>query len=408
MEQQWVESMLGKLSQIGREPQGVSRLAYSDADMKAREFMIHIMQESGLTVRVDSIGNIIGRLDGKNPDASIVVTGSHLDTIPYGGIYDGAVGVIGGLAAIKRLQTMGPLEHPVELVIFAATEASRFGLMMIGSKAMAGMASRHTWSKAKDSAGISLSEALQAKGFTLQELNSVSRVKDNIKAFVELHIEQGMVLEKEKKQIGIVETVAAPTMIKVTINGEAGHIGSIPLEDRHDALVSAAMIVLAVQSIALEQSHYGTLATVGQLITSPGTVSVIPSQVELWIDLRGVDQENIIETLQEIKDAVSTIADEQETLVAIDILFSEKPVQMDHYVSGMIEKACKEEGISCKPMNSGGGHDAMNMAHLAPAGIIFIPCRDGISHNAREFADPADIMAGIHILTKTLYDLAKQ
>jgi len=407
MDQQWVEKMLGKLSQIGRGQQGVSRLAYSDADMYAKEFMIRIMRESGLTVRVDSIGNIIGRLDGINPDASIVVTGSHLDTIPDGGNYDGAVGVVGGLAAVKRLQTLGPLNHPIELVIFAAAESSRFGLMMLGSKAMSGMANRHAWSKAKDSSGVSLAEALQAKGFSLQELEKVSRVKDNIKAFVELHIEQGTVLEKAKKQVGVIETVAAPTMIKVTINGEAGHTSSIPMEDRHDPLVSAATIVLAVQSIALEQSHYGTLATVGQLITSPGTISVIPSQVELWIDLRGVDQENIIETIQEIKDAVSTIADEQETLVAIDMLFSEKPVQMDSYVTRMIETACKDKNISYKRMNSGGGHDAMSMAHLAPSGIIFIPCKGGISHSPREFAEPADIMAGIDVLTSTLYELAK-
>lgn len=407
MDQQWVETMLGKLSQIGRGPQGVSRLAYSDADICAKEFMIRIMRENGLTVRMDSIGNIIGRLDGVNPDASIVITGSHLDTVPDGGIYDGAVGIIGGLAAIKRLKELGPLSHSIELVIFAAAESSRFGLMMIGSKAMAGMGSRHAWSKAKDSSGISLPEALQAKGFSLQELDKVSRVKENIKAFVELHIEQGMVLGKAKKQIGIIETVAAPTLIKVTINGEAGHAGSIPMEDRHDALVSAATIVLAVQSIALEQAHYGTVATVGQLITTPGTISVIPSQVELWIDLRGVDQENIIETIQEIKDAVSTIADEQETLVAIDMLFSEKPVQMDSFVTRIIEAACTDEKVSYKRMNSGGGHDAMNMAHLAPAGIIFIPCKDGISHSPREFAEPADIMKGIDILTKTLYELAK-
>ncbi|MBP1764425.1 MAG: amidase, hydantoinase/carbamoylase family [Firmicutes bacterium] len=407
MDQEWVEKMLGKLAQIGCGPQGINRLAYSDADMHAKEFMIRTMRDNGLTVRVDSIGNIIGRLEGTVPDASIVATGSHLDTVPDAGRYDGALGVVGGLAAIRRLQSLGPLQHPVELIIFAAAESSRFGLVMIGSKAMAGMASRYAWGKAKDSAGISLAEALETKGFGLNDLDKVARVRDSIKAFVELHIEQGTSLEKTKKQIGIIETVAAPTMIKVTINGETGHTGSIPMEERHDALVSAATIVLAVQSIALDQSPYGTLATVGQLTTAPGTPNVIPSQVELWIDLRGVDQENIIDTIQEIKDAVSTITDEQETLAAIDMLFSEKPIQMDEYVIRKIETACLEKNISFRRMNSAGGHDAMNMAHLAPAGIIFIPCKGGISHSPREFADPADIMAGIDILTQTLYELAK-
>jgi len=365
------------------------------------------MRGAGLAVHFDPIGNIIGRLEGTDPNAPAVITGSHLDTVPEGGGYDGAVGVVAGLAAIKFLQSSGTLTHPLELIIFAAEESSRFGFMTIGSKAMTGMASRYAWSKAKDPAGVTLEKVLRDRGYNLREVDGASRVKDKIKAFVELHIEQGSFLENAEKKIGVVETIAAPTMLKITVEGVAKHAGSTPMDDRHDALVSAAMIVLAVQSIALEQSHCGTVATVGQLKVSPGAMNVIPGLVELWVDLRGVEQESIIETLQDIKDAVSTIADGQETPIAIDVMLSEKPVQMHEMVVQKIEDICISDKIPYQRMNSGAGHDAMNMARLTPTGMIFIPCRGGISHNFEEFTKLADIQTGIEVLTKTLYDLAK-
>ncbi|MCX7781244.1 MAG: Zn-dependent hydrolase, partial [Negativicutes bacterium] len=295
----------------------------------------------------------------------------------------------------------------LELIIFAAEESSRFGFATMGSKAMAGLANLTAWSKAKDQAGITLAQALASQGLSFDRIQQAQRSKDSIKAFIELHIEQGARLERQGETIGIVDAIAAPTRLKMTVEGEAAHSGTTPMDDRRDALVSAAMIVLAVQEIAMEQSHRGTVGTVGALKVHPGVMNVVPGMVEMWVDIRGVDHDSIIETLQAIKDVVSDIAEEQETPVAIEVMSSEKPVHMHPEVIDTIDEVCDRLGVAYRRMNSGAGHDAMNMAQLAPAGMIFIPCRNGISHNPDEIAELDDIMAGIDVLTGTLRELAR-
>ncbi|EAX46730.1 amidase, hydantoinase/carbamoylase family [Thermosinus carboxydivorans Nor1] len=403
----WVNETIERIAQWGKGEQGVTRLAYTTVDLQAREYIMGLMREAGLTVRVDQIGNIIGRMDGTDPNAPAVVTGSHLDTVPEGGKYDGVVGVVGGLAAIKELKARGSLTHPVELIIFAAEESSRFGFATMGSKAMAGSANLLAWGKARDQEGNSFPDVLKRCGLDFQALTNASRSPGEIKAFVELHIEQGPILEKEGVQIGVVGAIAAPTRLKITIEGMAAHSGTTPMDQRQDALVSAAMVILAVQEVASEQSHKGTVGTVGAIKVYPNVMNVIPGRVEMWVDIRGVDHESIIETLQDIKDAVSTIAEAQETPVAIEVLSSDKPVQLHSDVIEVIETACRKLGVSYRHINSGAGHDAMNMAQIAPSGMIFIPCANGISHNPDEYASPKDIEAGICVLTEVLYELAK-
>ena len=205
----------------------------------------------------------------------------------------------------------------------------------------------------------------------------------------------------------MVEAIAAPTRMKMSVEGEAAHSGATPMGDRRDALVSAAMIILAVEEIALEQSHRGTVGTVGALKVHPGVMNVVPGKVELWIDIRGVDYESVIETIQEIKDTVSDIAEERETPVSIEVMSSEKPVQLNADIVAIIEGVCRKLDLPYRVMNSGAGHDAMNIAQIAPAGMVFIPCRGGVSHNPDEFASIDDIMAGIDVLEKSLYELAK-
>lgn len=407
MNKEWVAATIERISTWGKGKRGTSRLAFSAEDWQAKEYVIDLMKEAGLAVRIDSFGNIIGRLEGSNATAPAVATGSHLDTVPEGGDFDGIVGVVGGLAAIKELKSKGELTHPLELIIFAAEESSRFGYATMGSKVMAGTANLFAWNKVKDQNGIALSEALVAQGFDLEGINSAIRDKSELKAFVELHIEQGPVLEASETTIGIVSAIAAPTRLKITVEGMAAHSGATPMDQRQDALVSAAMIVLAVQEIALEQSHLGTVGTVGAMKVHPGVMNVVPGLVEMWVDIRGINHESIIEALQDIKDAISTIAEGQDTPVAIEVLSSDKPVLMDDTVKDSIEEACRRSGISYKRMPSGAGHDAMNMAHITSAGMIFIPCRSGISHNPEEHAQGEDIMAGIKVLTETLYQLAK-
>ncbi|WP_312423724.1 Zn-dependent hydrolase [Anaerospora hongkongensis] len=407
MDKEWIAATIKKISTWGKGTRGTSRLAFTAEDRQAKEYFISLMKEAGLAVRFDAFGNIIGRLEGRNPHAPAVVTGSHLDTVPEGGDYDGIVGVVGGLAAIKQLKEKGELTHPLELIIFAAEESSRFGFATMGSKVMAGTTNLSAWSKAKDQSGITLAEALEAQGFDLQGISNAIRQKQELKAFVELHIEQGPVLEADKTTIGIVSAIAAPTRLKITVEGMAAHSGTTPMDQRQDALVSAAMIVLAVQEIAMEQSHLGTVGTVGAMKVHPGVMNVVPGLVEMWVDIRGINHESIIEAMQDIKDAISTIAEGQDTPVSIEVLSSDKPVFMDDHIKGIIEESSRRLGISYKRMPSGAGHDAMNMAQLTAAGMIFIPCRNGISHNPEEYTQLEDIAAGVEVLTETLYQLAK-
>ena len=407
MDRDWVLHVFETISGFSRGEHGITRLALSEEELRARGYVVGLMQELGMKIRVDGIGNIIGRLEGTDPAAAPVIVGSHLDSVPEGGRYDGVLGVVGGLAAIRRIQATEHSQHPLELIIFTAEESSRFGFATMGSKAMAGVPDIKAWSKAKDQQGISFLEALAAAGLPTDDIGSASRVGEPIQAFVELHIEQGPVLEDEELEIGIVEAIAAPTRLKIKVEGTPGHSGTTPMHTREDALVTAAQIVLAVREVALSRYEDGTVGTVGNLKVYPGVMNVIPGIVEMWVDIRGVSHESIVETLQELKDEISIIAEAEGTTISIEVLTSDKPVKLHPMVINAVEEACKDLKVSYMRMNSGAGHDAMHMASIGPAGMIFIPCASGISHNPEESAAPADIMRGIDVLTRTLRKLAE-
>ncbi|EGO62421.1 Zn-dependent hydrolase [Acetonema longum] len=407
MDSKWIMDTIEAIAQYGKGQQGMDRQAFTEADRQARQYVTDLMGEIGLTVREDAFGNLIGRLPGKNPEAAAVVTGSHIDTVPEGGKYDGIVGVAGGLYALKELKGRGPLTHPLEVIVFMAEESSRFGFATMGSKVMAGQMNLLSWSKAKDQDGVKLSEALAGWGLDMNKLASAKRAPKEMKAFVEMHIEQGPVLERIGKKVGVVTAIAAPTRMKITVEGFAAHSGTTPMDERQDALVSAARIVLAVRESAMDQVHRGTVGTVGVLKVHPGAMNVVPGMVEMWVDIRGVDHDSIIECLQDIKDQVSTIADEQETPVSIAVMASDKPVILAEEIIDTIEDACDTLNIAYHRMHSGAGHDAMNIAALTPTGMIFVPSHKGISHNPDEYTSEEDIAAGVQVLTETLYQLAK-
>jgi N-carbamoyl-L-amino-acid hydrolase len=407
MDREWVLHVMETVSGYSRGETGITRLALSPEEMQAREYVSGLMQELGMKIRIDAIGNIIGRLPGTDPAAAPVIVGSHLDSVPEGGRYDGVLGVIAGLAAIRRIVKEGTTKHPLELIIFTAEESSRFGFATMGSKAMAGVADIKAWSKAKDPQGIGFMEALSAVGLQPEQIETVSRVGEPIHAFVELHIEQGPVLEDAGLAIGVVEAIAAPTRLKIKVEGTPGHSGTTPMDSREDALVTAAQIILAVREVALSRYGEGTVGTVGNIKVNPGVMNVIPGVAEMWVDIRGVNHESIVETLQELKDEISIIAEAEGTTVAIEVLTSDKPVRLHPTISAAVETACKDLKVSYRRMNSGAGHDAMHMAALCPTGMIFIPCTRGISHNPEEFAAPDDIMTGIDVLTRTMRALAE-
>lgn len=406
----WVLTQIEQVSQFSQDNTGITRLAFTPADHQARNYIISLMQTSGLIVHTDAIGNIIGRFlpEGIDNDSSpAVATGSYLDTVPSGGKYDGVLGIVCGLAAINRLKSQSDIRHPLEVIVFAAKESSRFNLPTIGSKAMAGLVTVATLNAIKDQDGIALSAELAAIGLQTKQISTASRSKNSIKGFVELHIEQGQVLEQGRIRIGIVDKVSAPTRLKIIVRGTAGHSGVAPIEERQDALVSAAMIILAVRNIAAEYEYQGAVATVTILKTYPGSINVIPGQVEMWVDIRGTEHESIIEILQEIKDAVSSIADDYNTPIAIEVLSSEKPILLDDTINQIIEAACCKLKQPSVRLDSRVSHDAMNIAHIAPAGVVLIPCKDGISYNICKDVASDDIAAGLDVLTESLYQLAK-
>jgi N-carbamoyl-L-amino-acid hydrolase len=407
MDKAWVEAAIARIGEFGKAERGYRRLAFSDADWAARDFVTGLMRDTGLAVRSDAFGNVIGHLPGRDAHAPAVGTGSHVDTVPEGGNYDGVVGTVGGLAAIRRLVGRGPLTHPLEFILFMSEESSRFGFATMGSKAMTGSANLTAWMKATDADGRDLPSVFAERGLDAAAIAAAARRPGELKAFVEMHIEQGPVLEEEKLQIGIVEGIAAPTRLKVVVSGIAGHSGATPMGRRRDALVSASRVVLAVQQAAQREAAHGTVGTVGVLKAHPGALNVIPGRVELMVDIRGIDRASIERAVGEVRAAMIEVAEAGRTPIAVETLAEDRPVLMDAHVVGTIEGACRQLGVRCRRMPSGAGHDAMNMARIAPAGMIFIPCRSGVSHNPDEYASPEDILTGVDVLTEALYDLAR-
>lgn len=406
MDKAWVVATLDGIARFGKGERGFSRLVFGEAEWGAVEYVTGLMREAGLAVRTDAFGNVIGRLEGREPGAPVVATGSHVDTVPEGGNFDGVVGVIAGLGALMRLKARGLLRRPVEVMVFRGEESARFSIHTMGSKVMAGIASVEAWRKLQDHGGATLAQALATRGLDLERIPEAVRRPEEFKAFVEVHIEQGPVLEEAGIPIGVVEAIAGPVRLKINVEGTASHSGTTPMGKRRDALVSAAQVVLAVQDEAAKRAERRIVGTVGVMKVHPGAMNVVPGRVEMWVDIRGIDAEDIAATARAVREAAARIADREGTRIQLETLSTDTPVPMDSDVIRTIEAACRRAGVAYRRMPSGAGHDAMNMAKLAPAGMIFIPCRRGVSHNPDEYAAPEDILTGIDVLTETLAALA--
>jgi len=406
MDKAWVVATLDGIARFGKGERGFSRLVFGEAEWGAVEYVTGLMRQAGLAVRTDAFGNVIGRLEGREPGAPVVATGSHVDTVPEGGNFDGVVGVIAGLGALMRLKARGLLRRPVEVMVFRGEESARFSIHTMGSKVMAGIASLEAWRKLQDHGGATLAQALATRGLDLERIPEAVRRPEEFKAFVEMHIEQGPVLEEAGIPIGVVEAIAGPVRLKISVEGTASHSGTTPMGKRRDALVSAAQVVLAVQDEAAKRAERRIVGTVGVMKVHPGAMNVVPGRVEMWVDIRGIDSEDIAATARAVREAAARIAAREGTRIQLETLSTDTPVPMDSDVIRTIEAACRLTGVVYRRMPSGAGHDAMNMAKLAPAGMIFIPCRRGVSHNPDEYAAPEDILTGIDVLTETLAALA--
>jgi N-carbamoyl-L-amino-acid hydrolase len=400
---------LKTFSQYGKQDNGgITRLAYSSEEHQAKQHFISLCRQEGMTVRCDQAGNVIARRSGMNHDAPAVACGSHLDSVINGGNYDGAIGVLAGLEVVRRLnENHVETAYPIEIIVFACEESSRFGVSTVGSKAMSGQISLSSLASLKDAQDISFKEAVEAVGLSFEAFPLAQRSSDDLKAFIELHIEQGPVLEKGRYQVGVVKAIAAPTRYAILINGEAGHSGTTTMGLRRDALAAAAEVILAVERLANQESSNHSVGTVGVCRVHPGAANTIPGKVELIAEFRSVNRESKQRLHQLFFDKMEEIKQRRKIDIDVRLLSDESPVELDSTITGTISNICASSGYVYHEMVSGAGHDAMNMASLCPTGLIFIPSVNGISHHPDEFTRPQDIAVGVDLLYQTVLELAE-
>ena len=395
---------LGKISEA--EPPVVTRIVFTKADLRARSWVITKCKEAGLEVRQDAVGNTFARWKGTDVAAAAVGTGSHIDAIPNAGKYDGVVGVLGGLEAIRALQKAGfRPKRSIELVIFTSEEPTRFGVGCLGSRMLSGILPAEAAAKLRDANGESLEEVRRRAGFD-GELRSTKLAVGHYQAFVELHIEQGPLLERERIQLGIVERIAAPASANIILEGAGGHAGGVLMPDRKDALCAAAKLILEVEQAARSTGAVDTVATVGICEVFPSAVNSIPSRVRLSLDVRDTDLARRDGVMSEIADACETISQERQVSIKTELLNADAPADCAPEVVQALTESCRKHKLSYLPMVSRAYHDSLFVSRIAPTGMLFIPCFHGYSHRPDEYAAPDDIARGVLVLAETLAKLA--
>ncbi len=396
---------LEELGRIGRDERGgVSRPSFSAADLEARLWLKKKMEEAGLCYRQDGAGNQFGRLEcaGKT-----VMAGSHIDTVPNGGMYDGAVGVLAALEAARRiLEEKVPLAKAVEVASFTDEEGNLVG-DFLGSRAFMGLLDENEVRKGRTSFGVLFSDVLKMAGFTADGILGARKDRPALDAYVELHIEQGPVLEDEGVPIGVVERIAGKHYRQCAYVGESGHAGTTPLELRHDAFLGLADLALrATQLVATR--HYGSVLTVGKAALHPGSFSVIPGRVDFTLEFRSVSAESMAAIEDDVFTLAEDIAATRGLAFVSKLVDKTAPVTVAPRLTGLIEEECKALGYRSMRMTSGAGHDAQILAGACDSGMIFIPSPDGVSHAPGERVDWDDLEKGANVLLRTIIRLASQ
>jgi ureidoglycolate amidohydrolase len=384
----------------------VTRVVFSDQDSQARTWFGALCESEGLTMRSDAVGNTFVRWAGSEPSLGAVGTGSHIDAIPHSGRYDGTVGVLGGLAAVRALRAAGfEPRRSIELLLFTSEEPTRFGIGCLGSRLLAGTLAPSVDDTMKDSEGHTLHEARTLAGFE-GTLDSVTLPSGYYNAFVELHIEQGPLLERRNVPIGAVTAIAAPASLRLTFQGAGGHAGAVLMPDRRDAFLAAAEIALALEAAAKSTGAIDSVATTGVCDIFPRAINSIPSRVQMEADIRDIDaarRDGMIEQLQKTCDEVGT---RRGVSIALEFINRDAPATCDPEIVDAIADAAARHGLACERMVSRAYHDSLFMSRICPTAMIFIPCRDGVSHRADEYSSPEAITNGATVLAETLATLA--
>ena len=404
--------------------QAVTRIVFTPRDLEARAWLKSLATQAGFNVREDAVGNTFIRWDGSAPSLGIVGTGSHTDAIPHAGMYDGTVGVLGGLEALRSLKEAG--FHPkrsMELLMFTSEEPTRFGIGCIGSRLLGGVIDPEIADKLRDRLretdpnapeGLTLHEVREAAGFH-GALSGVKLPPGYYQAWVELHIEQGPLLERDGIEIGIVTNIAAPASYRYSVEGFGGHAGALLMPDRRDALCAASELILSVEKHALKanahakaggQSGVDTVATVGMVAVHPGAVNSVPSRVQLTLDIRDTDVNRRNSVMDALHADICEIEQRRSVRITEELINADAPAHSDGQIISTIEAVCREEGASFRRMVARAYHDTNFIAPIAPVAMIFIPCRNGVSHRPDEYASPDAIALGTRILAGTLAKLS--
>jgi allantoate deiminase len=394
-----------ELGEIGKqESGGVTRLALSREDEEAIELVTTYMKEAGLTVRKDAVGNLIGRREGRTPNAPVVITGSHIDTVYEGGIFDGSLGILAGIEVLQTMNEQGIItEHPIEVCAYRDEEGVRFAVGLSGARGTVGKIKPDTLQHT-DKDGISIAEALKSIGIDPLRIGEAERPKGSAKAHVELHIEQGKVLETKNLSVGIVTGICCSSRLKVRIVGEAGHAGTTPMNIRRDPLVATAEIIQLIEKETLKTGT--TVGTVGRVTTHPGGVNVIPGMVEFTIDIRDLDGQVRDKVEESIITQAKEICQKRSVEMHIDVWRKGEPKPCSESVQNVIREAFEKMDLEPFTLPSGAGHDSGNFYDFCEMGMIFIRSKDGISHNPAEWSSIEDCEDGVNVLYYTLLDLA--
>jgi allantoate deiminase len=397
---------LTELSSVGKQDsRGVTRLSFTEEERAAKDLVTSFMEQADLSVREDAVGNLIGRKEAVNRDAPVVLVGSHLDSVYNGGNFDGPLGVLAGIEVLQTMNERGlQTECPIEVIAFTDEEGARFSFGMIGSRALAGTLTRGDLQH-EDEQGISIAEAMRNSGLDPDSIGDAARPKDSIQAYVELHIEQGKILENENLPVGIVTGIAGPLWLQFVLEGEAGHAGTTPMNLRRDALAAAAHIIRSIEAEALETGT--TVGTVGQLNLSPGGVNIIPGRVEFSLDLRDINEQVRDEVERRIVEEARRLCEERSIGLSIETLQQVAPAPCSELVQNFAKAACKDLGLEPYFLASGAGHDGMQLTELCPMGMVFVRSKGGISHNPAEWSSQEDCTAGCNTLYYTVLGLGK-
>lgn len=395
-----------ELALISESSEGLTRRFATPEHRRANQLAAHWMELADMQVHEDAIGNVIGRYEGDDPSAPAIMLGSHLDTVVMAGKYDGMLGVLSGLACVEYLAANNiRLPYAIEVIAFADEEGVRYQSTFLGSRAVTGEFETAMLDR-KDKDGISMKDALVAFGKDPSQLSTAIRKPGSLAAFLEVHIEQGPVLEQQGLGVGVVSAIAGATRMIATITGEAGHAGTVPMTLRRDALAAAAECILTIERVCTGPADL--VGTVGRIVADPGAGNVISGQTEFSIDIRAANDDRRLQAVADVINELKQVCANRQLQIHIEEVHNASSVECDTQLRRHLVDAVESCGVRALELTSGAGHDTMVMAHVAPAGLIFVRCAGGISHNPAESITASDAALGAEVMMQTVLNFSKQ